>query len=303
MPWVDPERGGPPLGFGPLAVKARDTGDSSLEVVIADPAGHPIEHRAGTRRAAEIRQQTALVFTREANSRKFQLISSFCLPSLRYDGGMRSYDQYCSIAKALDVVGDRWTLLIIRELLLQGACRFTDLKNGLPGVAANLLSTRLRELEQVELISREDAPPPVATTLYRLTETGLALEPALKALGLWGLRYMTDMRPEDAFLAQWLAYAPAWFVADVDPEAPSAIIQLCSGGTHAVVEVGAGRVDSRIGEVADPDLVLDGPPPAVLGVLTGVIDIEQAMQLGLTTRGCRDVLTRLRPVGRETGHP
>ncbi|MEU0502195.1 helix-turn-helix domain-containing protein [Nocardia sp. NPDC005998] len=216
---------------------------------------------------------------------------------------MRSYDQYCSIAKALDVVGDRWTLLIIRELLLQGSCRFTDLKNGLPGVAANLLSTRLRELEQVELISREDAPPPVATTLYRLTETGLALEPALKALGLWGLRYMTDMRPEDAFLAQWLAYAPAWFVADIDPEEPSAIIQLCSGDTHAVVEVGAGRVDSRIGEVADPDLVLDGPPPAVLGVLTGVIDIEQAMQLGLTTRGRRDVLTRLRPVGREPGHP
>lgn len=216
---------------------------------------------------------------------------------------MRSYDQYCSIARALDVVGDRWTLLIIRELLLQGSCRFTDLKNGLPGVAANLLSTRLRELEQVELISREDAPPPVATTLYRLTETGLALEPALKALGLWGLRYMTAMRPEDAFLAQWLAYAPAWFVADVDPEAPSAIIQLSSGGTHAVVEVGAGRVDSRIGEVADPDLVLDGPPPAVLGVLTGVIDIEQATQLGLIARGRRDVLTRLRPVGREAGHP
>ncbi|WP_433679053.1 winged helix-turn-helix transcriptional regulator [Nocardia sp. CA-119907] len=216
---------------------------------------------------------------------------------------MRSYDQYCSIAKALDVVGDRWTLLIIRELLLQGSCRFTDLKNGLPGVAANLLSTRLRELEQAELIRREDAPPPVATTLYRLTETGLALEPALKALGLWGLRYMTTMRPEDAFLAQWLAYAPAWFVADVDPAAPSAVIQLSSGGTHAVVEVGAGRVDSRIGEVTDPDLVLDGPPPAVLGVLTGVIDIEQATQLGLSTRGRRDVLTRLRPVGRETGHP
>ncbi|WP_433724216.1 winged helix-turn-helix transcriptional regulator [Nocardia sp. CA-129566] len=216
---------------------------------------------------------------------------------------MRSYDQYCSIAKALDVVGDRWTLLIIRELLLQGSCRFTDLKNGLPGVATNLLSTRLRELEQAELISREDAPPPVATTLYRLTETGLALEPALKALGLWGLRYMTTIRPEDAFLAQWLAYAPAWFVADVDPAAPSAIIQLSSGGTHAVLEVGAGRVGSRIGEVTDADLVLDGPPPAVLGVLTGVIDIEQAAQLGLTTRGSRDVLTRLRPVGRETGHP
>src|ERR1700753_4181733 len=101
---------------------------------------------------------------------------------------MRSYDQYCSIARALDVVGDRWTLLIVRELLLRGPCRFTDLKNGLPGIAANLLSGRLKEREEAALISREDAPPPVATALYGLTEDGLALEPVLTALGLWGLR-------------------------------------------------------------------------------------------------------------------
>ena len=108
---------------------------------------------------------------------------------------MRSYDQYCSIARALDVVGDRWTLLIIRELLLQGPCRFTDLKNGLPGIATNLLSTRLKELQDADLLSRSDAPPPVATALYSLTDTGLALEPVLQALGLWGLRYMAAERP------------------------------------------------------------------------------------------------------------
>src|SRR3981189_1458043 len=105
---------------------------------------------------------------------------------------MRSYVQYCSVAKALDVVGDRWTLLIVRELLLQGPCRFTDLKNGLPGIAANLLSARLKELEDAGLTSRENAPPPVATVLYTLTENGLTLEPVLKALGLGGLRYMTN---------------------------------------------------------------------------------------------------------------
>ncbi|MFI7004675.1 winged helix-turn-helix transcriptional regulator [Nocardia sp. NPDC050175] len=216
---------------------------------------------------------------------------------------MRTYAQYCSIAKALDVVGDRWTLLIIRELLIQGSCRFTDLKNGLPGIATNLLSTRLRELEQAGLIGRDDAPPPIATTLYRLTEAGLALEPTLKALGLWGLRQMTDVRPEDAFRAQWLAYAPAWFVTDVDPAAPPVIIQLSSSGVEAVLEVGAGRINSRIGVADHPDLVLDGPPHAVLGLLTGVLDIEQATQLGLTTRGRRDVLARLRPVGPETTSP
>src|ERR1700761_3530262 len=124
---------------------------------------------------------------------------------------MRSYDQYCSVARALDVVGDRWTLLIVRELLLQGPARFTDLKNGLPGVATNLLSTRLKELEEAGLVAREDAPPPVATTLYSLTDAGRTLEPVLKALGQWGLRYMTDERADDAFSARWLAYAPAWF--------------------------------------------------------------------------------------------
>src|SRR5512140_994516 len=122
-------------------------------------------------------------------------------------GRVRSYGQYCSIARALDIVGDRWTLLIVRELLLQGACRFTDLKNGLPGIATNLLSTRLKELEEAGLVAREDAPPPVATALYTLSDRGLELEPVLKALGLWGLQFMGEERPGEAFQAQWLAYA------------------------------------------------------------------------------------------------
>src|SRR6516164_6221440 len=103
---------------------------------------------------------------------------------------MRSYGQYCSIAKALDVVGDRWTLLIIRELMIRGACRYTDLKNRLPGIATNLLSDRIRELEAAGLIRREDAPPPVATTLFHLTGARAELEPVLDAIGRWGIRYM-----------------------------------------------------------------------------------------------------------------
>ena len=79
---------------------------------------------------------------------------------------MRSYDEYCAVAKSLDVVGDRWTLLIVRELALQGPCRYTDLRNGLPGIATNLLADRLRELEHAGVVSREEAPPPIATTLF-----------------------------------------------------------------------------------------------------------------------------------------
>ena len=209
---------------------------------------------------------------------------------------MRSYGQYCSIARALDRVGDRWTLLIVRELLVQGPCRFTDLKNGLPTIAANLLSTRLGELRESGLIHSIDAPPPVATTLYELTETGLALEPTLRTLGLWGMRFMDTERPGATFRAQWLAYAPAWFTTDTDPDGPPLTIQLIASGEHAVVEFGDGRVHTRVGRAADPDLTIEGPPRAVLGLLTGLIDLDEATALGLTTLGRRDALDRLRPV-------
>jgi DNA-binding HxlR family transcriptional regulator len=209
---------------------------------------------------------------------------------------MRSYGQYCSIARALDLVGDRWTLLIVRELLLRGSCRFTDLKAGLPGIATNLLSTRLKELEGAGLVGREDAPPPIATVLYTLTENGLALEPVLKALGLWGLRLMDVERPDEVFQARWLAYAPTWFTTDADPEAPPAVIQLLASDEQAVIEIGGGRVRAHVGRAADPDLVLEGPPRAILGLLTGVIDFNLATKMGLTGNGRRDVLARLRPV-------
>jgi DNA-binding HxlR family transcriptional regulator len=216
---------------------------------------------------------------------------------------MRSYGQYCSIARALDVVGDRWTLLIVRELTLQGPCRFTDLKRGLPGVATNLLSTRLKELEAAGLITREDAPPPVATALYELSETGRALEPILKALGLWGLRFMGDERPDDAFQAEWLAYVPAWFTTDADPDGPPAVIQLLAAGEQAVIELGDGQVRTRVGRAADPDLVLDGPSRAVLGLLTGLINLERAEHIGLSATGRRDLLSRLRPAAKDRAGP
>lgn len=209
---------------------------------------------------------------------------------------MRSYGQYCSIARALDVVGDRWTLLIVRELLLQDACRFTDLKNGLPGIAPNLLSTRLKELEAAGLITREDAPPPVATVLYRLSEAGVALEPALKALALWGLRFMADERPDDVLRASWLAYAPAWFATDAEPDAPPAVIQLVASGESAVIELRGGEVHAHPGRATDPDLVLDGSPRAVLGLLNGLIDLETASRLGLSVSGRRELLSRLRSI-------
>jgi DNA-binding HxlR family transcriptional regulator len=98
-----------------------------------------------------------------------------------------SYDDGCAAAHALDLVGERWALLVVRELIL-GPKRFTDLRNGVRGASPNLLSQRLRELEQVGVVRRRTLGPPAAANVYELTEWGSALEPVLQALGRWGAR-------------------------------------------------------------------------------------------------------------------
>src|SRR5919204_6463903 len=127
---------------------------------------------------------------------------------------MRTYQQYCAVAKALDVVGDRWTLLIVRELLLRGPSRYTDLQYGLPGIATNLLVERLRELEDAGVVRRFDAPPPVATPLYELTGRGRDLLPVLDALGHWGAELMTRPTGDEVFRSHWLAYPVAHLLTD-----------------------------------------------------------------------------------------
>src|SRR6478752_764338 len=119
---------------------------------------------------------------------------------------MKQYGQFCPIAKALDVVGDRWTLLIVRELAVR-PCRYTDLRDGLPGIATNLLADRLKSLEAVGVISAESAPPPVATTLYRLTERGEALLPALHELVVWGAPLLAKADATDEVRPHWLVAA------------------------------------------------------------------------------------------------
>ena len=208
---------------------------------------------------------------------------------------MRSYGQYCSVAKALDMIGDRWSLLIIRELLLQGPCRYTDLRNGLPGIATNLLSDRLRELEAAGLVRREEAAPPVATTLFHLTETGVGLESALDALGAWGIRYMARPADGDEFRSHWFAFPIALFLHDSDPDGPPLSIELRPGGRPAVVEVSGGEVATRLGDAQAPDLVLDGSPRLILGLLSARLTPAEARDLGLTITGDPAVLRRLQP--------
>src|SRR5216683_3461271 len=109
----------------------------------------------------------------------------------------RSYDQWCAVARSLDIVGERWTMLIVRDLLV-GPKRYKDILAGLPGIGTNLLAQRLRELEAQGLVERVVLPQPAGTTVYRLTATGAALEPVVHALGRWGFQFLGAPRSTDA---------------------------------------------------------------------------------------------------------
>jgi len=208
---------------------------------------------------------------------------------------VRSYHQYCALAKALDVVGDRWTMLIIRELLLRGPSRYTDLRDGLPGIATNLLAERLRELEEAGVVAREDAPPPVATTLYRLTPRGEQLRSALYELGRWGAPFMTEDAEGDTFRSHWLTFPAEALLTDHAPDQPAVTIEVRTDAAPVVLETSGGGVRFRPGAAERPDAVLTGPPRLVLGALVGMLDLEEARERGLQYEGDPAVLARVRP--------
>ncbi len=213
---------------------------------------------------------------------------------------MRTYGQYCAVAKALDVVGDRWTLLIVRELLTLGPCRYTDLREGLPGIATNLLATRLRELEDSGLVQREDAPPPVATTLFSLTERGRRLLPVLQELARWGAPLVAKRARTDHFRAHWMSLPLGWHLIDLTPDAAPATIELRIGEQRLSITASGGTIHTGLGRTANPDLVLSGSPGLVIALLLGWFDLETARSQGLRIDGDSTVLNRL---GRRTSGP
>lgn len=208
---------------------------------------------------------------------------------------MRSYGQYCSVAKALDIVGERWTLLIVRELLARGACRYTDLRSGLPGIASNLLADRLRELEAAGIIKREDAPPPVAATLFSLTERGLALQAVISELGKWGVPLMRDSSPDDAFRGQWFRFPVRMFLADHEPDRPPSTIEIRAGDETLVIEAAGGQVAMRLGPDPNADAVLTASPPEILSLMSGAVTLRQAVRRGLKVDGSRAAVERVLP--------
>jgi DNA-binding HxlR family transcriptional regulator len=167
----------------------------------------------------------------------------------------RSYDQYCAVARGLDVIGDRWTLLLVRDLLL-GPKRYKDLLSGLPGIGTNLLADRLKELETAGLIERTVLPPPAGSAVYQLTGTGHDLEPVMAALGHWGARFLGTPKKTDIMVPR------AYFVAMrgvYNPQAAagvSATYEVRIADLVFEVRVTDGRLTTREGAVRNPDVVL-----------------------------------------------
>ncbi len=121
---------------------------------------------------------------------------------------MKSYGQRCPLARALDLVGERWTLLVVRELLL-GPRRYTDLLDGLPGVGTNILAARLVDLQAAELVSKRALPPPTAVTVYELTEAGRALAASIRALSEWGEQHAAPATEDQVVRPAWILLSAA----------------------------------------------------------------------------------------------
>jgi DNA-binding HxlR family transcriptional regulator len=190
----------------------------------------------------------------------------------------RSYEDACGMAHALDLVGERWALLVVRELVV-GPKRFTDLKAALPAISTNVLSHRLDELEREGVVRRRRLPPPAASWVYEVTEWGAQLEPIMRQLGRWGARSPSH-RPE-------LPLSVASFVLSLrtnfDPSAARALTadyELRVGEDRFRARVSGGRFQIGLGSATNPAAVLEGDPGALASVLYAGRDLKAAIAAG-----------------------
>ena len=177
---------------------------------------------------------------------------------------MRTYCDGCAAAHALDLVGERWALLVVRELLL-GPKRFTDLRAGLPGASPNVLAQRLRELERAGVVRRRKLPPPAASRVYELTDWGMELEPVIVRLGRWGAR--SPSKPRDAALgvdSLILSFRTMFDSRAADGLRTSYELHLGEDVFRA--EVADGRFEIVRGEAQRPDATIE-TDPAILAAL------------------------------------
>ena len=191
----------------------------------------------------------------------------------------RSYNQYCAIAHALDIVGERWTLLIVREMIM-GPRRFTDLMLGLPGIGTNLLASRLKQLEAAGIVFRQTLPPPAASSVYALSDLGYGLEPVIVNLHRWGSRTQPPPGPETQFRTAWSALA---MKLSPDPEAAMDLNETYEFRVDDEVfhaEVRDGAVKSERAPARNPDVVISTDGATFASILMGRATMRDAVDSG-----------------------
>jgi len=199
---------------------------------------------------------------------------------------MRTYGDRCGIARALDAVGDRWALLVVRELLL-GPKRFTDLRAGLPRVSPDVLAQRLRDLEQHDVLRRDHLPPPAASHVYELTERGRELKPVIIELGRWGSREPPNdgpLGPDAAVIALMTMFA-----GDLE-----GTFELRLDGQVFNLRAVDGRLDAARGPATAPDAVIETSPGTLASVLWHGADARQLAVTGDARRFLRAFTPRAR---------
>jgi DNA-binding HxlR family transcriptional regulator len=193
------------------------------------------------------------------------------------------------LARGLDLIGDRWVLLIVRELL-PGPRRYGELLDGLPGIATNLLAERLRSMEDNGLVRKGD------DDRYALTDRGEGLREVVFAIGRWAYPLMGEKAPDEVFRSHWISHPLAVLFPGVDEERPELSIEVRTGGEPMTVRSSGGRVTVEGGPAPAPDLVLTGPPDAIIGLFARRIGVDEAKARGVAITGDARRLRRLRPL-------
>jgi DNA-binding HxlR family transcriptional regulator len=191
----------------------------------------------------------------------------------------KRYDQYCAIAHALELVGERWSLLIVRELLT-GPKRYTDLSGSLPRIGTNVLAARLKDLEAGGILTKRRLPPPTPAQVYELTPYGESLRPVMRELALWGIRSLGAPEDDDEFAPGWLQGALDTVFA---PMAPDCSFEFRIGDEVASLVDGA----TRVGAAEQPDVVVESDRKSFYYLF-----VERRWD-GVTVHGDRELLERL----------
>jgi DNA-binding HxlR family transcriptional regulator len=191
----------------------------------------------------------------------------------------KRYDQYCPVAHALDLVGERWALLVVRELM-HGPKRYTDLAEHLPGIGTNILASRLRDLEACGIVAKRKLPPPAASRVYELTEYGRGLRTVVRELALWGARSLGPPTPDDELFPGWLENAVDTVLA---PIAPPGRFEFRVGDEVASLVDG----EAQPGPLDEPDVVVEGDPEGIYYMF-----VDRRLDL-MTIQGDRALLEQL----------